>query len=464
MLLAFACISAFAQSSERPNQIEIRYGAQDSFGPFENDSFPFGIGNGDNWDDVYKLNYFRYINDFLDIGTGITAGSVQNMYDDEFSGSGTVNNLLDRGSVVDLDLLLRYKFFNGLDLSTTTKIDPFLYLGASGTYVSELEQVLGVDNGFSTNVPVGLGLMGGSDRYKLNVMSGMRFGMWDKIPNRWEHSVGIGFGFGPPKAEKEVEIDVPMPEPVEEEVVMEEVIEEPMIEEEVIIVADTDGDGIPDTEDDCPNVAGTVGGCPDTDGDGVLDMNDDCPEIAGVVSGCPDADGDGIADKDDNCPDTAGIAGNDGCPEVKDADGDGIPDAVDGCPTVAGVASNNGCPEVKQETVERLAAIAKQIQFQTNSTNLTTNSKTILNEVASIMAANPGYRLSIEGHTDSVGAADFNQGLSERRAAAVRDYLASRGVGSVSSTGYGENRPIATNDTATGRAQNRRVELKLNPR
>ncbi len=123
---------------------------------------------------------------------------------------------------------------------------------------------------------------------------------------------------------------------------------------------DSDGDGIPDTEDECPNEAGPASnnGCPETtpvdsDGDGIPDTEDECPDEAGPASnnGCPettpvDSDGDGIPDTEDECPNEAGPASNNGCPETTpvDSDGDGIPDTEDACPNEAGPASNNGCP------------------------------------------------------------------------------------------------------------------------
>lgn len=108
---------------------------------------------------------------------------------------------------------------------------------------------------------------------------------------------------------------------------------------------DTDGDGVSDKDDTCPNEAGlaALAGCPDADADGVADKDDTCPDEAGLANlgGCPDADGDGIADKDDTCPNEAGLAALDGCP---DADGDGITDADDTCPNEAGTVDLDGCP------------------------------------------------------------------------------------------------------------------------
>jgi OmpA-OmpF porin, OOP family len=108
---------------------------------------------------------------------------------------------------------------------------------------------------------------------------------------------------------------------------------------------DTDGDGIVDTDDKCPDAKGTVAmmGCPDADGDGIVDNDDKCPDVKGSASmmGCPDTDGDGIADASDKCPTVRGVASTMGCP---DGDGDGIADADDKCPSESGPRSNNGCP------------------------------------------------------------------------------------------------------------------------
>lgn len=109
---------------------------------------------------------------------------------------------------------------------------------------------------------------------------------------------------------------------------------------------DSDGDGVADENDKCPNTAGlsSVGGCPDTDLDGIADSKDACPEIAGEekFNGCPDSDGDGVADNQDNCPDEPGERRFRGCP---DTDGDGVADPVDVCPTVEGLVSLDGCPD-----------------------------------------------------------------------------------------------------------------------
>ena len=254
---------------------------------------------------------------------------------------------------------------------------------------------------------------------------------------------------------------------------------------------DTDGDGIADYLDKCPEVPGVeeFEGCPDTDGDGIQDSEDECPEVPGVKSamGCPDRDLEGIVDDEDNCPDTPGLERFDGCPDTDgdniidsedacptvagikelkgcpDTDGDGITDADDKCPTIPGVESNMGCPEIAVETQEVFEKALKGIQVESGRDVIKTRSYGILNNVVDIMKENPTYKLVIDGHTDSQGDDAKNQILSEKRAAAVKKYLVDKGVeGSrLTSRGFGETIPKATNDTSIGRAENRRVEFTV---
>lgn len=231
---------------------------------------------------------------------------------------------------------------------------------------------------------------------------------------------------------------------------------------------DTDGDGVPDTEDECPTVAGLVAlkGCPDGDGDGIADKDDKCPTVAGVAkyNGCPipDTDGDGINDDEDKCPNVVGFGKYNGCP-IPDTDGDGVNDEEDKCPKVAGPASNRGCPEVKEETKQQLKEISKGIYFETGKAVLKKESLITLDKIIDIMNEYEAYNVSIEGHTDNTGKADKNLTLSKDRAAAVKEYLVSKGISAsrMDSEGYGQERPVADNKTAAGRAQNRRVDLEL---
>lgn len=167
-----------------------------------------------------------------------------------------------------------------------------------------------------------------------------------------------------------------------------------------------------------------------------------------------DTDGDGVIDADDQCPGTpAGVAVDAvGCP--LDSDNDGVPDYQDQCPgTPAGAEVNAlGCEE---------DLVLRDVNFEFDSATLTMGAEQILADVAEKLRANENVRVRIEGHTDSVGSAAYNEQLSQERADSVADYLASQGVARdrMQTTGYGESQPVATNDTDAGRAENRRVEL-----
>jgi outer membrane protein OmpA-like peptidoglycan-associated protein len=230
---------------------------------------------------------------------------------------------------------------------------------------------------------------------------------------------------------------------------------------------DSDGDGIPDKIDVCPTQKGLANlyGCPDKDADGIADKEDDCPSVAGIkkMNGCPDTDGDGIEDAKDKCPQQLGSIKYQGCP-TPDTDNDGLNDDYDKCPTVAGLIANDGCPESKKVMVEKkVNETAKNILFITGSAVLTTSSYTSLNAIATDLKEDDTIELIIEGHTDNIGTAKTNQTLSEARANTVKKYLLQQGVAAkkITTIGFGATQPIATNDTPEGRAQNRRVILKL---
>ncbi|MCP4302700.1 MAG: OmpA family protein [Gammaproteobacteria bacterium] len=231
---------------------------------------------------------------------------------------------------------------------------------------------------------------------------------------------------------------------------------------------DSDGDGVADGMDRCPGTpAGTrvdAYGCElDSDGDGVKDSKDKCPGTPKGVSvnadGCPmDSDGDGVADDKDKCPNTprGATVGPDGC--ELDGDNDGVVDRLDECPDSApGVQVDiKGC-EIKGEI--RLPGV----NFESNSDRLLPGATNVLDDAVATLKKNPTITFEVAGHTDSDGSAEYNEGLSARRATTVHDYLAANGIAEDRMTvrGYGEAEPIADNGTAAGKAQNRRVVLRI---
>jgi len=229
---------------------------------------------------------------------------------------------------------------------------------------------------------------------------------------------------------------------------------------------DSDKDGIEDSKDACPDTFGVAefNGCADTDGDGVADPQDECVDVVGLkeLNGCPDADADGIADAKDGCPQVAGPAANNGCP-WPDTDGDSVLDKDDQCVDVAGTVANNGCPEATEEIVKKLNAYAKTILFDSGKASFKEQAFAALTSMNAIFKEYPTAKFALGGHTDSHGAAKSNQKLSENRVNAVRDWFVANGISAdrLTATGFGETTPIDSNKTRAGRANNRRVEVKL---
>ncbi|WP_328189658.1 OmpA family protein [Marinobacter sp. OP 3.4] len=177
----------------------------------------------------------------------------------------------------------------------------------------------------------------------------------------------------------------------------------------------------------------------------------------------PDADSDGVPDNQDQCPGTVAgaMVDQNGC--ELDTDGDGVVDRLDDCPgTPPGrEVGDRGCELVTLET------ITLYITFPLNSAEIGNQYDDDIREIADALEADPDVTTEIAGHTDSSGPSAYNQELSQRRAEAVADRLVELyGIDSsrVSPVGYGESDPVATNETAEGRAQNRRVEARIQVR
>ncbi len=252
---------------------------------------------------------------------------------------------------------------------------------------------------------------------------------------------------------------------------------------------DSDGDGIVDADDACPETNGVktsdskTNGCPppkDSDGDGVVDDQDACRTVVGVATsdpktnGCPppkDGDGDGVIDDQDACPAIAGVATSDpktnGCPPPpKDTDSDGIVDPEDACPDQPGEKSadpkKSGCP--KAVVVKGEIKILERIEFDTGKATIRPESDPVLQAVLKVLKAHPEInQVRVEGHTDNRGVKGLNLTLSRNRAASVVKWLVDHGIESkrLTSQGFGQDKPIDTNDSDAGRQNNRRVEFHI---
>jgi OmpA-OmpF porin, OOP family len=262
---------------------------------------------------------------------------------------------------------------------------------------------------------------------------------------------------------------------------------------------DNDQDGILDVDDMCPNVpedrdgVDDEDGCPegdehDRDGDGILDHLDACPDDPEDFDGfedddgCPDVDNDrdGILDVDDLCPDEPedfdGFEDRDGCPDP-DNDRDLILDADDQCPgrdgqsreetaeTYNGVDDHDGCPDRGPVTRTRTEIeVLDNIYFDYDSAVIQERSHTILRAVAMTILVNDDIkRVEVQGHTDERGSAAYNLDLSQRRAAAVVEFLVAEGVAAsrLVARGFGESKPLIRKSTPAAWSKNRRVEFIL---
>ena len=467
-VLMAAGLSSQAQDSNNPWAITIGANAVDSrssAGPDHVNWFqqhfsqPFAVK--DNWNilpSVSYLNVSRYI------GSGFTfglSGSV-NKIDKYVNFNPTAANADSRGMVVTnpgdlmfygIDGTVKYSF---MDLIGTKWFDPSLQAGGGYTFLGKdsFGHVnLGVGLTFWFTENVGLALSSGYRMALPNDERNDAAGLPEK-PSLVQHTAGIVFKFGGKDTDGDGIYD------------KDDACPEVAGLKQFNGCPDTDGDGIVDGSDACPDVAGLAefNGCPDTDGDGIIDSEDDCPNEKGtkMMKGCPDTDGDGVADKDDECPTVKGAKDNKGCP-WPDRDGDGVADKDDKCPDVRGTVANNGCPEVSEEAIKKLNDYAKTILFDTGKFSFQKQTFPVLKAITVILKEYPTAKFSIEGHTDNVGKADFNQKLSDGRANAVKQYLIDNGIDPfrLTSKGFGMDNPIDTNKTAKGRANNRRVEVKL---
>ena len=458
-------LSSHAQDSNNPWAISFGVNAVDtktSAGGGNNwldrhFSQPFAVK--DNWNILPSVSYLsvsKYVGDNFSFGL---AGSV-NKIEKYVRFAPTAPGHDSRGYVVSnpgdlmyygIDATIKYSFMN---LINSKVIDPSLSVGGGYTFFGDssygtLNPGAGLTFWFTENVGLEL-----ATKYKKSFGDREDASGTPDAPSHFQHSAGLIFKFGGKDTDGDGIYD------------KDDACPEVAGLKEFNGCPDTDGDGIQDSADACPEVAGlaALNGCPDTDGDGIADKDDSCPEVAGLaaLNGCPDADGDGVADKDDKCPTVAGPKANAGCP-WPDTDGDGVLDKDDKCPTVKGTVANKGCPEVSDEVVKKLNDYAKTILFDTGKFSFQKQTFPVLQAITAILKEYPTAKFSIEGHTDNVGKADFNQKLSDGRANAVKQYLIDNGIDPfrLTSKGFGMDNPIDTNKTAKGRANNRRVEVKL---
>ncbi len=427
------------------------------------------------FDGLYDTNDFNSVPGIskIDIGRSLT-----NTFNLELSlAAATVNKSGDRTQGTeffgDVDLLLKLQFANDKMLKLNSWFDPYLAVGPGFSRYDSY-------NAFALNAGIGSNFWL-SEGVGIRAQTMYNASSTDEVGGYFHHTLGLVLRFGNGKdsdedgvADKEdkcptvfgLEKLMGCPDKDGDGVAdLDDACPEIKGLAALKGCPDSDGDGIADKDDGCPEAAGSkeLNGCPDTDGDGVADKDDKCPDVTGLatLNGCPDKDGDGIADKDDQCPDAKGSTAMAGCP---DRDGDGVADKDDKCPDVKGIKTNGGCPAVDVEVIAKISFAAKAIQFESGKDVIKKSSYSKLDTVVNIMKKYPETSWTIQGHTDNTGNAAKNLQLSKDRAASVKKYFVDQGISSdrLTSEGYGDTRPISDNKTAKGKAENRRVEIKLN--
>ncbi len=441
ILLVIGFSNANAQDQNNPWQFSFGINAVDIYPTGEN------VPLGDYFDEFFNVTDHYNIVPSLStvtaskyLGDGFSLGATGSLNKIDKWGDASVEDL----SYISVDAIIKYSLSS---LFNCNNFEPYLGVGGGYTWIDK----------------EGAGTFNGSagfnywfnDFWGLTLQSTYKHAFDDDSPKHFQHSLGVSIKFGGKDTDGDGIYDKDDECPEVAGLV------------EFNGCPDSDGDGIEDSKDDCPNTAGLAefNGCPDSDGDGVRDIDDKCPNTAGLKSlgGCPDSDGDGIADGDDKCPNEAGPSANGGCP-WPDSDGDGVLDKDDQCPNEAGTVANYGCPELPEAVKKALRDYAKTILFKTGKTDIKFESAEILGNIAGILKEYDRATFYVDGHTDSVGSEELNQKLSEGRSQAVVEWLVENGISKsrLTSRGFGESQPLMTNDTRDGRERNRRVEILLN--
>ena len=316
VVAAITSISATAQLNSNENtSIGLQFGTIEYNGEYAKEIFSFDTGIHPS----LGLNVTRYVNPSFNLRGNFRIGQIDR---DVF-----------KARMFDINVLLDYKFANGYILKENSFFAPYIFVGAGDVISSYTDMTTGIKEEPLAyfNIPMGAGFMFNlSPKMSLTLETHFNYTFTDQLDGnisndtKWDdsflyNSIGFNYNFA--------------------------------------IGKDTDGDGVKDKNDKCPNVAGPINGCPDSDNDGVADMDDACPNIAGTIAGCPDTDGDGVADANDECPDISGT-------------------------------SKDGCPEHYKEDQAILAKAQKGLFFNTGSSVIKEESYPVLDNVAKLLKAN----------------------------------------------------------------------------
>ncbi len=470
ILIVFAMIYGFAiqthaQTADRKWAVGAYSSLFEYHGDFGNEFFSFDFDQIEVGGGLYLS---KYLNPSFDLVGRFSVGEINYIGDEDSKFEGKHFHT----TMFTSDLNLVYKFANGYLIPEDFILNPFVTAGVGAFYAAAEGKTTDWNKFYSKkrvrtplDLYAGLGFkIRATKALSVVLQSGCHFPMSDRIDGEtagggisdqvFEHSLGL-------------EMSIANPQDSDGDGIPDKRDRCPDTPEGVDVdrhgcPLDNDQDGIPNYQDSCPDVAGLIrfNGCPDTDGDGVMDKEDECPNEKGMkrFKGCPDTDKDAIGDRDDECPEDPGPLEMNGCPcnykpmeNCGDDDNDGVTNALDKCPdTPAGYqVDKDGCPldddndgvpnqmdkcpdvpGIHDGCPEAGGAIInpENVEFDTGKATLRPKSNETLNQIAQILLDRPTLNLEISGYTDSDGSDAFNLDLSKRRAAACRDYLVQKGV------------------------------------
>ena len=436
-LFAFATIvSVNAQDEDNPIALGFSANVVDFYGSSDfSDQFKDLLGNGDWNIFVPRITAEKYLKNGFSVQIGASVNQINTV-----AAKDDVDYLywsFDPIAKYDLNYLI----------GKTGWFDPYAYAGVSYVNSDSNSAVMpNIGGGFNVWF---------NDNLGLNFHTGTKVTLGGDVSTHYQTSLGLVLKFGGKDTDGDGVYD-----------------DEDACPEIAGLVEfngcpDTDGDGIKDSDDACPEVAGStlLNGCPDNDGDGVADKDDMCPNAKGTKAnkGCPDSDGDGVVDKDDKCPTENGPVSNNGCP-LADSDNDGIVDKDDKCPNTAGVSSNDGCPEgmISPEDAFKILEKSRMVLFSIGRSEIKSRHTEHLDVIVEIMNNNPQATFTLEGNTDTTGPDKLNKRLSVDRAEVIKNYLVKKGVSAdrLSTIGNSDTKPVATNETREGRSKNRRTDIR----
>lgn len=357
-------IQANAQNSNEDIAIGLQFGTIEYKGDLGNEFFKFTDGVHPS----VGLNVSKYVTPSFDLMGKIRGGQIDR---------NTFKNTL-----VDFNIMAKYKFNNGYILKEESLFAPYLFLGIGDALSIYTDVTTGVKDAPLAvfNLPMGFGFkFNVNEKLSASIETHYNYMVNDRadgqVEGKWDdqflyNAIGVSYNLASGK--------------------------------------DSDGDGVKDKEDSCPNIKGTK-----------------------ATGGCPDADGDGIADLDDKCP------------------------------NIPGIQEEGGCPRNYTQSVVIMTKAREGLFFNTASAVIKDESFPVLDAVVKVLKENPSYKLNIEGHTDNTGNAESNLALSQKRADAAKAYLIDKGIAAdrLTSKGFGVTKPAADNSTEAGRALNRRVEF-----